>query len=74
MQDPRGALEQMLYLGMGGRCGEGAAELFEARPRRRRGDRRADISGRRVLKWRGCGRRGGGVNKSLAAASLPAPR
>ncbi|KAI8463172.1 MAG: hypothetical protein J3K34DRAFT_527193 [Monoraphidium minutum] len=47
--EPRAALEQMMYLGLGGRGGEGAAELFEPRPRRRRGDRRADVSSRSVL-------------------------
>jgi hypothetical protein len=35
LADPRAALEQMMYLGMGGRAGEGAAELFDVRPRRR---------------------------------------
>lgn len=49
LQEPRAALEHMMYLGLGGRCGEGAAELFAARPRRRKGDRRADISSRAVL-------------------------
>jgi hypothetical protein len=35
LADPRAALEQMMYLGMGGRAGEGAPELFDVRPRRR---------------------------------------
>lgn len=38
----------MMYLGMGGRCGEAAGELFDVCPRRRKGDRRADVSGRCV--------------------------
>jgi len=38
-QDPKTALEQMMYLGLGGRQGETAAELFELRGRRRGGRR-----------------------------------
>ncbi|GBF95707.1 hypothetical protein Rsub_08689 [Raphidocelis subcapitata] len=41
LQEPRLAFEQMMYLGLGGRRGEGAAELFERRRRRRRRRRAA---------------------------------
>lgn len=31
----------MLYLGMGGRCGEDASRLFTVKPRRRKADRKS---------------------------------
>jgi hypothetical protein len=59
-QEPRTSLEQMMYLGLGGRCGEGAGELLDVRPRRRRGDARADISSRWGGGGGGAGQGGGG--------------
>uniref|UniRef100_A0A383VCR8 Mitochondrial Rho GTPase n=1 Tax=Tetradesmus obliquus TaxID=3088 RepID=A0A383VCR8_TETOB len=45
LQDPRTAFEQMLYLGMGGRCGEDAGRLFVVKPRRRKPERRKGALG-----------------------------
>jgi hypothetical protein len=38
-------LLQMLYLGMGGRCGEDAGRLFVVKPRRRRPERKKGALG-----------------------------
>ena len=48
----------MLYLGMAGRCGEQAEDLYVVRPRRKRGDKRTgwELSSRTVIS---CGLFGG---------------
>lgn len=40
---------QMMYLGMGGRAGENAADLFELKPRRRRGDKKHELTSRSTI-------------------------
>ncbi|KAI8466496.1 MAG: hypothetical protein J3K34DRAFT_460850 [Monoraphidium minutum] len=74
LQDPRAALEQLLYLGLGGRSGDGAAELFEPRPRRRRGDRRGDLSSRAVLHCAVFGGLAAGKSTLIKALAAKPPR
>ncbi|GBF89351.1 hypothetical protein Rsub_02229 [Raphidocelis subcapitata] len=70
LQDPAVALEQMMYLGLGGRCGEGAGELFEQKPRRRRGDRRGDLSARTILSGLVFGAPGSGKSSLIRALAV----
>jgi hypothetical protein len=61
---------QMLYLGMGGRCGEEADALFTTKPRRRKGDRKTGELADRCGARRAATRAPGSGSRSGARACI----